>query len=35
MYKSIIYQDKFWVRYVIDQYKAQQMCDEAFNDCLS
>ena len=35
MYESILCQDTFWVRYVIDQYKAQQMCDEAVNDCLS
>ena len=30
-----IYEDSFSIRYVLDQYKTQQMCDEAVNDYLA
>ena len=35
MCNSIICEDPFWIRYVPDQYKTQQMCDKAVDDCLA
>ena len=35
MCDSIIYDDPFLLRYVPDQYKTQQMCDKAVDDCLA
>ena len=35
MCDSFISEDPFPVRYVPDQYKTQQMCDEAVDDCLA
>ena len=29
---SIIFEDPFSIRYVLDQYKTQQMCDKAVDD---
>ena len=35
MCDSIISEDPFSIRYVSDQYKTQQMCDEAVYGCLT
>ena len=35
MCNKIISDDPFSLRYVFDQYKTQQMCDEAVDDCLA
>ena len=35
MCDRIIFNDPFSIRYVTDQYKTQQMCDKAVDDCLA
>ena len=35
MCDRIISDDSFSIRYVLDQYKTQQMCDKATDDCLA
>ena len=35
MCNIIICEDLFWTRHVPDQYKTQQMCDKAVDDCLA
>ena len=35
MCDRIVSDGPFSIRYVPDQYKAQQMCDEAVEDCLA
>ena len=35
MCNSIISEDPFSIRYIPDQYKTQQMCDKAVDDCLA
>ena len=35
MCNSIICEDPFSLRYVSDQYKIQQKCDKAVDDCLA
>ena len=35
MCNSIISEDPFSIRYVPGQYKTQQMCDKAVDDCLA
>ena len=35
MFDRIISVDPFLIRYVPDQYKTQQMCDKATDDCLA
>ena len=35
MCNSNISEDPFSIRYVPDQYKTQQMCDKAVEDCLA
>ena len=35
MCNSIICEDPFSIRYDLDQYKTQQMCDKAVDDCLA
>ena len=35
MYDSVVFEDLFLIRVVPDQYKTQQMCDKAVNDCLA
>ena len=34
MYSSIISEDRFSIIYVLDEYKAQRMCDRAVDYCL-
>ena len=35
MCNTIIFEDPFSIRYVPDQYKTQQMCHKAVDDCLA
>ena len=35
MYSSIISEDRFSIRYVLDEYEAQRMCDKAVDYCLA
>ena len=35
MYDSVVFEDLFLIRFVPDQYKTQQMCDKAVDDCLA
>ena len=35
MYDSVVFEDLFLIRVVPDQYKTQQMCYKAVNDCLA
>ena len=35
MCNSIISENPFSARYVSDQWKGEQMCDKAFDDCLA
>ena len=35
MCDSVIYEDPFLIRHILDQYKTQQMCDEAVDGYLA